>query len=285
MPRAGPPDRAALALPMRGWTLGSGSSGNALLLESGSHRILVDCGFGPRAIATRLKAIDVAPESISALVLTHEHVDHAQGAERAQKKYRWPVYASMGTLAALRDIEPRWRRAIAPGETLALDGFSLEAIAIPHDAAGPLAFAVTATASGARVGVAHDLGAVPDALRLAFADCDALCLEANHDVELLRTGPYPRALQERIRGGRGHINNSQAAALATDLAGPGLQSVTLLHLSEVNNRPELAERAVAMEMRRAGFRGVVRAAARRGVAEAFVLGARRRVSVQLSLDV
>ncbi len=270
---------------MRGWTLGSGSSGNALLLESGPHRILIDCGFGPRAIATRLKAIDVAPESISALLLTHEHVDHAQGAERAQKKYRWPVYASVGTLAALRDIEPRWRHPITPGEMLGLDGFSIEAVAIPHDAAGPLAFAVTATASGARVGVAHDLGAVPEALRRVFAACDALCVEANHDEELLRNGPYPRALQERIRGGRGHISNAQAATLAADLAGPSLQSMTLLHLSEVNNRPDLAERAVAAAMRRAGFRGGVSAAPRRSVGEAFVLGARRAVSVQLSLDV
>lgn len=270
---------------MRGWTLGSGSSGNALLLESGPHRILVDCGFGPRAIATRLKAIDVAPESISALVLTHEHVDHAQGAARAQKKYRWPVYGSVGTLAALRDIEPRWRRPIAPGETLALDGFSLEAVAVPHDAAGPLAFAVTASASGARVGVAHDLGAVPDALRRLFVDCDALCVEANHDVDLLRAGPYPRALQERIRGGRGHISNAQSAALASELAGRALRSVTLLHLSEVNNVPALAERTVAEEMRRTGFRGSVTAAPRRSVAEAFTLGARRNVSVQLSLGV
>lgn len=270
---------------MRGWTLGSGSSGNALLLESGGHRILVDCGFGPRALATRLKAIGVAPESISALVLTHEHVDHAQGAERAQKKWRWPVFASSGTLAALREVEPRWRRPVAAGATVALDGFTLEAVAVPHDAAAPLAYAITAMESGARVGVAHDLGAVPDALRRAFAACDALCLEANHDVEMLRNGPYPRSLQERIRGGRGHLSNAQSARLAAELAGPALRAVALLHLSEVNNRPDLAERAVAGELRMAGYRGPVVAAARRSPAEAFVLGARRGASVQLTLGV
>ncbi len=273
---------------MRGWTLGSGSSGNALLVESGPHRILIDCGFGPRALATRLKAISVAPESISALLITHEHVDHAQGAERAQKKWRWPVIASAGTLGALRELEARWRRPVAPGTAITIDGFSIEAIAVPHDAAAPLAFAVTATASGARLGVAHDLGAVPDALRHAFARCDALCLEANHDVVMLRDGPYPVALKQRIRGGRGHISNTESARLAADLAGPSLRAVTLLHLSEVNNRPEVAERTVGAELRRAGFRGPVVAAARRTTAEAFSLGPdalRRSVSVQLSLGV
>lgn len=270
---------------MRGWTLGSGSSGNALLLESGAHRLLIDCGFGPRAIATRLKAIGVAPESIGALLLTHEHIDHAQGAERAQKKYRWPVHGSTGTLGALRELEARWRRPMAAGETVALDGFTVEAIAVPHDAAAPFAYVVTATASGARVGVAHDLGAVPEALRTRFARCDALCLEANHDADMLRTGPYPRALQDRIRGGRGHISNAQAAELAAELAGPGLRAVTLLHLSEVNNRPELAERTVGAALRRTRFSGPVRAADRRRPAEAFALGARPIASVQLDLGV
>lgn len=273
---------------MRGWTLGSGSSGNALLLESGAHRILVDCGFGPRALATRLQAIGVAPESISALLITHEHVDHAQGAERAQKKWRWPVIASPGTLGTLKEIEARWRRPIAPGIALEIDGFSIEAVAIPHDATAPLAFAITATESGARAGVAHDLGAVPDALRRAFASCDALCLEANHDLEMLRDGPYPAALKQRIRGGRGHISNAQCGQLAAELAGPALRAVTLLHLSEVNNRPDLAERAVGAELRRAGYRGPVLAATRRSPAEAFSLGpiaVRRSVSVQLSLGV
>lgn len=270
---------------MRGWTLGSGSSGNALLLESDGHRILIDCGFGPRAIVTRLKAIGVEPESVSALLLTHEHVDHAQGAERAQKKYRWPVHASAGTLGSLRELEARWRRPMVPGETTVLDGFTVEAVTIPHDASGPLAFVITATASGARVGVAHDLGAVPEALVETFARCDALCLEANHDVEMLRNGPYPRSLQDRIVGGRGHISNATCATLAARLAGPSLRAVSLLHLSEVNNAPALAERTVREGLAHAGFRGPVRAADRRTPAPAFALSARPHVSVQLSLGV
>lgn len=248
---------------MRIWSLGSGSRGNALVVESGGRALLVDCGFGPRALVTRLKAVGLAPEMITGLVLTHEHQDHAQGAERAQHKYRWPVYASAGTLAALPGIAARWRHEVRPGTAVSAGDFTLESVAIPHDARAPLAYAVTATASGARVGIAHDLGAVPAALPALFAKCDILCLEANHDEEMLRTGPYPPMLQERIRGGRGHLNNREAGALAAQLAHPGLRAVALLHLSESNNTPQEAARAVTGALRRGGFRLEARAAAGR----------------------
>jgi phosphoribosyl 1,2-cyclic phosphodiesterase len=257
---------------VRAWTLGSGSRGNGLVLESGGRYLLVDCGFGPRALATRLKAIGVNPEEIEALVITHEHVDHASGAERAQHKWRWPVFASAGTLRAMPDIEAKWRRPVAAGASINTDGFRLEAVAIPHDAASPLAFAVTGLASGARVGIAHDLGAVPDAVRTLFARCDALCLEANHNVEMLVNGPYPAMLKARIRGGRGHIDNKTSGTLAASLLHPGLRALTLLHLSETNNTPKQAEEEVGAIVRRAGFRGPVLAAAGRTPALAFQLG-------------
>ena len=267
---------------MRGWTLGSGSSGNALVLESGAHRLLLDCGFGPRAVATRLREIGIAPESIEGLLVTHEHEDHAVGAARAQKKYRWPVIATAGTLGALPEVEARWRQPVSPGTVYATEGFLVEAVAIPHDAAAPCAFVVTATATGARVGVAHDLGAVPAPLLSAFARCDALCLEANHDAEMLRTGPYPPALQARVSGGRGHLSNAGCGALATSLAHPGLRGVVLLHLSAVNNTPELAGRTVEAALRRGGHRARVRVAPRREVAVAFDLDGPRRAG-QLAL--
>lgn len=274
---------------MRGWTLGSGSSGNALLIESGAHRLLVDCGFGPRSLATRLKAVGIAPESITGLVITHEHTDHASGAERAQHKWRWPVYASAGTLAALPEVTARWRRPLEAGVPAEIEGFTIEAVAIPHDAAGPFGYAITATASGARLAVAHDLGAVPDTLRRVFADCDVLCLEANHDVEMLRNGPYPWHLQQRIRGGRGHLSNVQGGDLAADLATPALRAVVLLHLSEQNNTPALAEREVSARLRRTKYRGPVTAAPRRETALAFSLDGARiaesRRSTQLTLGV
>lgn len=229
---------------MRVWSLGSGSRGNALVVGSGDRLVLVDCGFGPRALAMRLKAVGLVPEMIEALLLTHEHQDHADGAAKAQHKWRWPVYASAGTHAALRDIPAKHRVLLQPGVPQAVGAFTVDATPVPHDAREPLAFALTATASGARIGIAHDLGAVPPALERLFARCDVLCLEANHDGEMLRNGPYPRALQDRIRGGRGHIDNAEAGALARRLSHPGLKALALLHLSETNNTPSLAARSV-----------------------------------------
>jgi phosphoribosyl 1,2-cyclic phosphodiesterase len=268
---------------VRGWTLGSGSRGNGLVLESAGRYLLVDCGFGPRALASRLKAIGVDLAAIEGLVITHEHVDHASGAERAAHKWRWPVFASEGTLRALPDVAARWRRPVAPGMAVDTGGFRLEAAAIPHDAASPLAFAVTAVASGARVGVAHDLGAVPDAVRTLFARCDALCLEANHNVEMLVNGPYPPALKARIRGGRGHIDNATSGALAASLVHAGLRALTLLHLSETNNTPSQAEREVGAIVRKAGFRGALVAAPGRTPGPAFALTAASPTQFALAL--
>ena len=245
---------------MRGWTLGSGSRGNGLVVESDGRLLLVDCGFGPRTLVKRLKMIGVDPSAIEGLVLTHEHQDHADGAARAQHKWRWPVYGSAATLAALPEIDARWRRPVTPGATTDTGGFRLECVSVPHDASGPLAFAITATGSGARLGFAHDLGAVPSGLPALLARADVLCIEANHDVVMLREGPYPPSLKARIRGGRGHLSNAECGALVASLAHPGLRDVVLLHLSETNNTPALAEADVSAVARRAGFRRRVRAA-------------------------
>jgi phosphoribosyl 1,2-cyclic phosphodiesterase len=273
---------------MRAWTLGSGSRGNAMVIESGGRRLLVDCGFGPRTLAGRLKAIGVAPESIEGVLVTHEHQDHAQGIERASHKWRWPVYGAAATLAAIRGLPARSRIALDSAPELVLDAFSIDSIAVPHDAAAPLAYVITDRASGARVGVAHDLGKVPALLRERFAHCDALCIEANHDTVMLRDGPYPAMLKARIRGGFGHLSNETTGELVAGLMHRGLQAVVLLHLSETNNTPAVAERTVGAAARRAGFRGPVIAAAGRTPAEAFALGSPaanvpRSVSTQLAL--
>lgn len=233
------------------------------MVMAAGRALLVDCGFGPRALVTRLKQIGLVPEQIEGLVITHEHQDHAQGAERAQHKWRWPVYASAGTLAALPEVAARWQRPVQAGDAVNAGGFTLEGVAIPHDARAPMAFALTATSSGARLGIAHDLGAVPAALPPLFERCDALCIEANHDPEMLRNGPYPPVLQERIRNGRGHLSNAAAGELLARLTHPGLRAVALLHLSETNNTPSLAAETVTRALRRAGARCTARAASGR----------------------
>ncbi len=258
---------------MKAWTLGSGSNGNALIVESDGRRVLIDCGFGPRALALRMRAVGVAPESIDAVLVTHEHTDHAHGLARAQHKWRWPVHGAAETLAALR-VPASARHELIEGVEGEVGGFLVEGIAIPHDAAAPMAFVLTARASGARIGIAHDLGKVPPRLRERFAYCDALCVEANHDREMLRTGPYPATLKARIRGGHGHLSNDECGEFVTGLIHSQLRAVVLLHLSETNNTPEVAERTVADAVRRAGFRGQVLAAPRRTPTAAIELGAR-----------
>jgi phosphoribosyl 1,2-cyclic phosphodiesterase len=249
---------------VKSWVLGSGSKGNALLLESGGARLLIDCGFAPRTLHGRLKLIGVAPESISAVVLTHEHIDHVKGVAAAAKKWRWVVLASHGTLAALPALSGQRRIALTPGATHALDAFDLLPLRIPHDAAEPVAFVVTATVSGARAGVATDLGEVPPTVLAAFERLDLLVLESNHDEGMLRAGPYPFQLQERILGRNGHLANRTCGATIAAVAHRGLRDVVLAHLSEVNNEPALARRTVLSAIRGSAFKGRLHVAAQAG---------------------
>lgn len=269
---------------MRVWSLGSGSRGNAIVIACGDQALLVDCGFGPRALAIRMKKLGLVPEMISAMLITHEHQDHADGVSKVHHKFRWPVYASEGTQRALRDVPAKFRVTLKPGAACAVGDFTVEAASIPHDANEPLALAITHAATGARVGVAHDLGSVPAPLERLFARCDLLLLEANHDREMLANGPYPAALQQRIRGGRGHISNAESATLAGRLAHPGLRGLALLHLSETNNTPQLAAATVTSGLRVARSSVVACAAAGRTPEALFALGENAR-SVQLGLGV
>lgn len=246
---------------MRVTLLGSGSRGNAIVVEGSGGRVLVDAGFPPRTLASRLQAAGIAPASIEALLLTHEHVDHARGAAAAVARWGWPVVATPGTLGAVWPAEPGAGPARASGVALRaggpqalVGGFEVAAIAVPHDAAEPVALLLTDRASGCRVGIALDLGAVPEPLAAAFQRVDVLVVESNHDEALLAQGPYPWPLKQRIRGGHGHLSNHAAARLAVRCAHRGLRAVVLAHLSEVNNRPALALACTRDALRGAGWR-------------------------------
>jgi phosphoribosyl 1,2-cyclic phosphodiesterase len=225
---------------MRAWTLGSGSRGNSILLESDGTRVLVDAGYPPRALAKRLAVLHVAPESIAAVIVTHEHTDHACGVNAAGLRWRWRVYGSAGTLAGIAGLDLPAATAVEPGAPFAIGALDFELVRVPHDAAAPTAVLATARRSGFRTGCAHDLGSVPEALRRAFTELDLLLLESNHDEGMLRSGPYPAFLQQRIASRTGHLSNRQAAALTRELAGHSLRQLVLLHLSEVNNTARVA---------------------------------------------
>ncbi len=236
---------------MRAWTLGSGSRGNAILLESGETRILIDAGYSARTLGRRLAVTGVAPESIHAVIVTHEHIDHIRGLGVAVPKWRWPVYGSAETLAGIGDLEAGQSTAIGPGAARVIGDIEITLVPVPHDAAGPTAVIATDTRTGFRACVAHDLGCMPPDLAAKLGELDLVMLESNHDEEMLRTGPYPLHLQRRVASDRGHLSNRQSADALADAACARWRDVVLLHLSETNNTPLHATSTVERMLRRA----------------------------------
>jgi phosphoribosyl 1,2-cyclic phosphodiesterase len=224
--------------------LGSGSRGNALVVESNGHALLIDAGFGFRDLEARCDVAGVATESIRAIALTHEHGDHARGAATAANRWGVPVAASRGTLAALRTrLGGAATVELAPTRAITAGPFTLAAFPTAHDAADPVVLTVE-DAEGGRLGVAYDVGSPTTALRHAIRNLDALVLEANHDEVLLRSSHYPPSVRARIAGSAGHLSNRECAELVAAVAHPGLSLLVLAHLSDQCNRPELARAAV-----------------------------------------
>lgn len=265
---------------MRLWVLGSGSKGNALLIECADSRVLIDAGFSARRIAERLRGIGVAPESIDALVLTHEHSDHVSGLEAAVKRWGWPVYGTAGTIAALART-PAPRTAIRAGHAFSIGALTLEPVRTSHDAAEPVGYVATSSCSGMRAAIVTDLGVVTPEVAAAVQHADVLVLESNHDEVMLRDGPYPWHLKRRVASDHGHLSNAAAGRLASDSVHRGLQQLVLAHLSETNNTPAIALDALAASIRKTRWRGRVAAAPQHGVIGPF--GDAASVAGQLSL--
>jgi phosphoribosyl 1,2-cyclic phosphodiesterase len=272
---------------MRVHILGSGSEGNAIVIESERQRILVDAGFGVRELSRRLRLVDVEPETVTALIVTHEHHDHVRGAGAAARRYQWPVYATAGTLkakggakrvagesevpkAVAIDRDPpkpaaRSRKRIVKHvvntqQEVELDDFTLRFVKAPHDAREPVAIIATTKSTGERVGIAYDLGHLTERFIRQFSDLDVLVLESNHDSAMLRTGPYPWSLKQRVAGPNGHLSNAEAALMARSCVHRGLRHVVLCHLSHVNNRPDIAIKTIRSALRGTGFRGALQVA-------------------------
>jgi phosphoribosyl 1,2-cyclic phosphodiesterase len=202
-----------------------------------------------------MRAAGVDPASVSALVLTHAHGDHATGARVAARRFGWTVYATPGTIRSLPDLAEASPVPISPRESLYLDTMVVTSVPTPHDCAEPVALALESRSSGARCGVAWDMGHVPASVERAMGRLDAIVLESNHDEQMLRSGPYPRSVQHRIAGGQGHLSNRAAARLARAIAHRGLRHVVLAHLSEQNNTAEVARATMHAALRTSAFRG------------------------------
>jgi phosphoribosyl 1,2-cyclic phosphodiesterase len=253
--------------------LASGSRGNATLVEAGATRLLVDAGLSARSLTRRLEALGVAPRSLAAILLSHELHDHASGAEAFSQRHGVPVVCSAATLAALDRSPGHLAEWIALPEAAALEvgAFLVEAFPLPHDAARPVGFVLRA--AGLRVGLATDLGHATTLVVERLRGANALLIESNHDETMLRDGPYPWQLKQRVAGRMGHLSNVEAAELLERVVDDACQAVVLAHLSEHNNTPELARRSAAQALVRAGVkRAAMRVASARRPTPALEIG-------------
>lgn len=233
----------------------SGSSGNCVYVAMGGVRLLVDAGVSATRIEAQLAEIGVEIGSIDAILVTHEHVDHIRGLGVLCRRHHLPVYANEGTwngiLQKEAGIPAACRRMFYTGEDFYIGALDVHPFAIPHDAMEPVGYAIGC--QGLRCGVATDIGHICDGWLEAVSGCQALVLEANHDVEMVRRGPYPQRLKSRILSKRGHLSNEDCASALLTLAERGAQAVFLSHLSADNNLPELAYNTVCEALMRAGY--------------------------------
>lgn len=227
---------------MRFASLGSGSRGNALVVEAGRTRILLDCGFGPRNLATRLATIGLEPADLDAILVTHEHSDHLGGVGPCSRRYELDVFMTHGTLNAAR-LEDVSATAIDSHECFAIGDIEIRPFPVPHDAREPVQFVFSDGCSV--LGVLTDAGCVTSHMVAMLSACDALVLECNHDADMLGRGSYPVPLKRRIAGRFGHLDNAAAADLLALIDHRRLRHVVAAHLSQENNTPELARRALA----------------------------------------
>jgi phosphoribosyl 1,2-cyclic phosphodiesterase len=252
--------------------LGSGSGGNAVLVESGDCRLLVDAGFKPRVIAQRLRAIGVAPESIHGVIVTHEHTDHAKGVAGCVEKWNWTVYATGGTRMMCSDWIGFPVQIVERSGRFSCGDLDVETIPVSHDATEPVGLIVTHAVTGARAGIVYDLGYVSETVSASLKDLEILILESNHDEQMLRAGPYPFMVQARIGGKMGHLSNRAAATAAAESVNPRLKHVVLAHLSENCNEPKVALKTVGDALRRTRFKGRLTASAQHTMAGPFTVG-------------
>lgn len=237
--------------------LGSGSKGNAVLMQAGNTRIVVDAGFSARAMSKRLAAIGVDPHSIEAVIITHEHDDHVKGAVSCARKWGWHIYATEGTRGASVGLGEDNTRSVASNGSIEIGDIEIRTVATSHDAEEPIAIVATGKPNGVRAAIVYDLGVVTETIARAIERVEILILESNHDGEMLRNGPYPAMLQRRIAGREGHLSNRSAAIAASSCAHKGLAHVVLAHLSEVNNTPRLAFETMERALKRTVFQGQI----------------------------
>ena len=230
---------------MRFALLGSGSEGNALVVEVGQTRVLMDCGFSLSETVARLARIGLVPEQLHGIVVTHEHGDHIGGVARLARKFSLPVFLTHGTLRSQNGAFAKLSAVteIKPHLAFSIGAVQVQPYPVPHDASEPVQYVFSDGVR--RLGILTDAGCSTPHIEAMLSGCDALVLECNHDVDLLANGDYPYSLKQRVGGRFGHLNNDDAAALLARLDNSRLQHIVAAHLSHKNNHKALAVSALS----------------------------------------
>jgi phosphoribosyl 1,2-cyclic phosphodiesterase len=266
--------------------LGSGSQGNAILVEAGDTRVLVDAGFSGKQLARRMAAVEVDPESITALLITHDHGDHTRGMGIFARRFGTPIHLTHATRRACGPLLRGNERIVEydSARPLHFGPLRVDPFLTLHDAVDPVAVTITDTRSGSKLGIATDLGRPTVSVQAALAACHLLVLEANHDDQQLWNGPYPWSVKQRIASSHGHLSNGAAARLAADLFHPGLAGVILAHLSDSCNEPDMAHDTVAAALAPTGFRGMLEVASQDAAGTPVDVEALRSAAAPAQLD-
>ncbi|MCR5558021.1 MAG: MBL fold metallo-hydrolase [Butyrivibrio sp.] len=237
---------------MRFTSIASGSSGNCTYVGSDNTHILIDAGVSKKKIEEGLNGLDLSLSDIDAIFVTHEHVDHIAALHTILKKYKIPIYATNGTIRGIRKSDKKEEMLLSEfipvkvDQMIALGDLQINPMTISHDANEPCGYRIYH--GNKKIGVATDLGCYTDYTVECLTGCDALLLEANHDVRMLQTGPYPYQLKRRILGDMGHLSNEKSGELLCKLLHDNMKGIFLGHLSKENNLPELAYETVRVEV-------------------------------------
>jgi phosphoribosyl 1,2-cyclic phosphodiesterase len=226
--------------------LASGSSGNITLLETSRTRLLVDAGLGKRDTLARLAALQIDVDRLDGILISHEHTDHCGGLPQALALWKAPLFVTDATFDALQRILPdtfgkrlAGRESIAPGQRFTIGDIEVSAFAIPHDAADPIGF--TFRSNGSKLALVTDLGYMPNHVKVHLRDADCLILESNHDLDMLKVGPYPWVVKQRVLSRTGHLSNLAVSEYLSDPEGFDARArfLVLAHISQENNNPDL----------------------------------------------
>ena len=236
----------------------SSSKGNSCLVKNGSEAFLIDAGVSAKRMERALCSVGTDPASLRAVFLTHEHADHIAGLNQLCKRYGLPVFAPPGCMEPLAKLCPDavpFIRPFEPGTVVHLERSRVYAVATPHDAAGSVGFRIDL--SGELLGYFTDIGCLTTSILKALSGCHRVVIESNHDLGMLRNGPYPESLKRRILGEFGHLSNASCSSLLPHLPAYGTKRILLAHLSEQNNTPEIAYEESASRLKEALTAGAV----------------------------